>query len=294
MKIRTALLLSTTLAVAGPYAPKAGTEGSTAIALDDSRIVAWATEVSSYQPGLEVDEAWQDESRALGPAEGQSGTIVSLGRGGEIVLSFAQPIGDGPGPDFAVFENSFSDSFLELAFVEVSADGSNFVRFPNDSLTASAVPAFGVNDPTNVTGLAGKYRGGYGVPFDLAEVGLASVQYVRLVDVVGGTSLDSSGDVIYDPYPTVGSAGFDLDGVGVLNEDMEEIKILSVDVVNGQFQLTWSAVASVTYVVEEYDATNGEWANLTTLVADEETASFTTEMAAKKQRLVRVKVSAES
>ena len=41
---------------------------------------------------------------------------------------------------------------------------------------------------------------------------------VRIVDVVGdGFSLDSSGGVIYDPYPTSGSAGFDLDAVGVSN-----------------------------------------------------------------------------
>lgn len=32
-----------------------------------------------------------------------------------------------------------------------------------------------------------------------------------------GTYFDTSGDVIYDPYPTPGSAGFDLDAAGVIN-----------------------------------------------------------------------------
>jgi hypothetical protein len=30
--------------------------------------------------------------------------------------------------------------------------------------------------------------------------------------------LDSFGRPIFDPYPTVGSAGFDLDGIAVMNQ----------------------------------------------------------------------------
>jgi len=45
-----------------------------------------------------------------------------------------------------------------------------------------------------------------------------NVKWVRIVDIVGdGSYLDTSGDVVYDPYPTIGSAGFDLDAIGVLN-----------------------------------------------------------------------------
>ncbi|MGD9504757.1 MAG: PEP-CTERM sorting domain-containing protein, partial [Syntrophobacteraceae bacterium] len=135
-------------------------------------------------------------------------------------------IGDGDGWDFAVFENSFNDTFLELAYVEVSSDGVNFFRFSNDSLTASAVGAFGAVDPTNIDGLAGKYKQGYGTPFDLAELAgvsdlldIYNIYYVRIVDIIGdGTYLDSSGDPIYDPYNTVGSGGFDLDAIGVIHE----------------------------------------------------------------------------
>ncbi len=156
--------------LAGPYAPAAGEFGSTAIAKDDAVIEAWATAVANYSPGSDVDTEFQTPNKAIGPAEGTSGDVVSLGRGGEITLTFDAPIRDGIGPDFAVFENSFNDTFLELGFVEVSSDGTNFFRFQNDSLTPSPVDAFGEVDPTNVHNLAGKYRQGFGTPFDLEEL----------------------------------------------------------------------------------------------------------------------------
>jgi hypothetical protein len=102
----------------------------------------------------------------------------------------------------------------------------NFVRFANDSKTALPVPFIGgYVDPTNINNLAGKYGQSYGTPFDLLELSgtagldIAHITHVRLIDIVGdGTAFDSSGDIIYDPYPTTGSAGFDLDGVGVMNQ----------------------------------------------------------------------------
>ena len=49
-------------------------------------------------------------------------------------------------------------------------------------------------------------------------VDLSAVTHVRLIDIVGdGTYMDSLGNPVYDPYPTSGSAGFDLDAVGVSN-----------------------------------------------------------------------------
>ena len=111
----------------------------------------------------------------------------------------------------------------------MSSNGIDFVRFDAVSLTVDPVPGFGNIDPTDVDGLAGKYRQAYGTPFDLedlsdkpgvlsGEVDLSGISTVRIVDVVGdGSSLDSVGEIIYDPYPTTGSAGFDLDAVGVSN-----------------------------------------------------------------------------
>jgi hypothetical protein len=197
--------------------------------MDDPAIVDWADGVAEYLPGDEIDATWQNADEALGPAEGSSFDIVCLGRGGEITLTFDPPISNGDGWDLAVFENGFRDTFLELAFVEVSSNGVDFVQFDGASLTLIPVPAFGSLDPTDVDGLAGKYRQGYGTPFDLQDladkasvtsglVDLDAITHVRIVDIVGdGSTLDSDGRIIYDPYPTSGSAGFDLDAVAVSN-----------------------------------------------------------------------------
>lgn len=206
-------------AVAGPYAPAAGEPGSTAIHMDDLSFVAWATGWQDYVVGSDVDVTWQTPDKALGQAVGISYDIVSLGRGGEITLTFDNPIVDGAGYDFAVFENSFSDIALELAYVEVSADGSNWYRFDNYSLTSNPVGAYGTIDPTDVYQLGCKYIQGYGEQYDLDDLGLDKISYVRILDVVGdGNYLDSNSHIIYDAYPTWGSAGFDLDAVGVLHQ----------------------------------------------------------------------------
>ncbi|MBP7830543.1 MAG: DUF4465 domain-containing protein [Kiritimatiellae bacterium] len=212
------------------YGPAAGQEHSPAIGMGDRRIVSWAGGWTNYTVGGGCDPEWQIPANALGPASGDSFGIVCLGDGGAITMTFDLPIADGPGPDFAIFENAFGDDFLELAWVEVSSDGTNFFRFVNHSLTASAVPFFGASmQATNLAGLAGKYRQGFGTPFDLRELDavsplldVMSVGWVRLVDIVGdGSCTDSFGNAVYDPYPTESSAGFDLDAVGVLNYRMD-------------------------------------------------------------------------
>ncbi len=215
---------------AGPFAPAAGKAGSTALHKDSASIVQWATGYRDYSPGSNVDASWKDPAEGLGKAEGSSTDVVVLGDGGRITLTFNGYITNGAGADFAVFENSFSDTFLELAFVEVSSNGTDFFRFPNYSFTSSPVSGFGTIDPTNIDGLAGKYRQGWGTPFDLAVLAgtpgldVNQVQYVRLIDVVGnGSTFDSypaaygGPHPIYDPYPTTGSSGFDLDAVGVIH-----------------------------------------------------------------------------
>lgn len=183
----------------------------------DARIVGWASGVAGYQVGSSADAMWQDTAQALGPAEGNSFDIVSLGRGGLITLTFDAPIRDLEGPDFAVFENAFNDTFLELAFVEVSNGGGSFTRFPVRSRTAAAVSTYGALDPSLIEGFAGSVRQGFGTPFDLDELGLTQITHIRLIDVIGdGRHRDADGRPIYDPYPTFGSAGFDLDGIAVL------------------------------------------------------------------------------
>jgi hypothetical protein len=204
-------------------------KGSTAISMNHPALSFWATGYTRYQPGGALDATWKTPGAALGKAEGTSFDVVALGRGGSIVLEFAPPVRNGDGWDFAVFENAFSDDYLELAWVEVSSNGTDFVRFENTSLTPDPVKAFGTVDPTLVTGFAGKYRQGFGTPFDLEDLSekeavrtgaldLSAVTRIRIVDVVGdGSSQDTNGNPVYDPYPTTGSAGFDLDAVGVSN-----------------------------------------------------------------------------
>jgi PEP-CTERM motif-containing protein len=243
MKTSAATLLAITLlgssAWAGPYAPPAGQPGSTAIANTSPLFVEWANGFQNLIRGpLDIanpgggNASFGTGNEALGPADGNSSHVVSLGDGGQITLGFAQPITNGPGADLAVFENSFSDIFLELAFVEVSSNGVDFVRFPAVSLTQSTtqVGTFGSLDATNLDNLAGKYRGGFGTPFDLSQVAGLSVnvdvnhiQFVRVIDVIGTIapalgSRDSLGNLVNDPYPTAfASGGFDLDGVGVIH-----------------------------------------------------------------------------
>jgi hypothetical protein len=236
-------------AMPGPYAPAAGEPGSTAIAYwqdetgsdEDPRILGWASEVTGFVRGPEDISkpgsplaSYGKASDAIGKSDGFSSenmNVVSLGDGGSITLKFPVPIGNGPGPDLAVFENAFSDTFLELAFVEVSSNGTTFHRFPSISLTQTGtqVGGFGLLDTTYIHNLAGKYRAGFGTPFDLAELAgiddldISMITHARIVDVVGSInstygSRDSQGHLINDPWLTNWeSGGFDLDAVAYLN-----------------------------------------------------------------------------
>lgn len=209
---------------AGPYAV------DDYVDMNDSSIVAWATGWENYNIGTNVDAGWQTPEKALGQAVGDSYDIVCLGRSGSITMTFDAPIINGEGADFAIFENGFSETFLELAYVEVSSNGVDFVRFDNSSLTQSPVGGFGSVDASNIYQLAGKHKQGLGTLFDLdmlqyntgddpSGLDLENITHIRLLDIVGdGTYLDTNDNIIYDPYPTVGSAGFDLDAIGVLNQ----------------------------------------------------------------------------
>jgi hypothetical protein len=234
------------------YAPAAGQPGSTAVFKDSAVFVNWANACSVKRgyldisnPGLGYASAG-DSSLALGKA-GENG-VLSLGDGGWATCSFPFPIRNGPGFDFAVFENGFDDFFLELATVEVSSDGIYFFAFPSHSLTDTLVQKgpFDSLDAKLLNNLAGKYRGGYGTPFDLQELqgqnnlDIQSVTHIRVKDVVGAlnqqfATRDTYQNKINDPWPTpFSSGGFDLDAIGVihqntfvtLEENKNEIKIL--------------------------------------------------------------------
>ena len=208
--------------------------------VDPLDVQAWATEVVEIvrgpmdvaQPELGLASFGIPEN-ALGATTGSSFDVVSLGDGGLVTLFLESGIGDGPGNDFAVFENGFfapGGLFAELAFVEVSSNGVDFVRFDALSLRDTPVSGSDVLDPSDFRNLAGDQPIGLGTGFDLSELqqtslvlagllDLNDVRYVRIVDVVGnGSTFDSEGWPIYDPYPTpFASGGFDLEATGVIH-----------------------------------------------------------------------------
>jgi hypothetical protein len=218
--------------VRATYAPAPPDPTTTALSYDDPRIVAWAQDCASYLPGAGATDArFMMPSQALGPAGASTLDVVTLGNGGSITLTFGAPIADGDGWDFAVYENSFAtDIFLELAFVEVSSDGVHFARFDSAFRNTLQPCANCSGTAAQIGGLAGAYMVGYGTPFDLAAlrnsplvhagtVDLGSITSVRIVDVIGdGTTSDSFGRAIIDPLSNGPTAGFDLDGIAVLNQ----------------------------------------------------------------------------
>ncbi len=242
------LSIASSTAAQGPFAPPAGQSGTTAIHKDSPMFVGWATacELNRGYKDISKPESGYAETGECINVIGKAGErgVLSLGDGGSVILTFNPPIKDKPGYDFAVFENAFDDEFLELAFVEVSSDGENFVRFPSLSLTDTIdqIGTFGTLDATNIHNLAGKYKTFYGTPFDLNELkdksilDISNVTHVKIIDVVGSlldeyATYDSEGNKINDPWPTpFASGGFDLDAVGVINSNTQINKHLDLSV----------------------------------------------------------------
>ena len=263
----------------GPFCGAVGTEGCNAVAYSSNAIVGWATGCTVVRGPVDIVAPdgprvrFGNESFGIGPATQATTSAVSLGDGGTATLTFAEPIRNIDGPDFAVFENSFSDGFLELAFVEVSTDGERYVRFPATSLTPTdrQTGSNGSTDPTMINNLAGKFRVGYGTPFDLDElrdstgIDIDSIVYVRVVDVVGTidpdyATRDAGGRIVNDPYPTAdtvyASGGFDLTGVAVLRSTV------GIDAVCGEMLSVYPNPANGRLTVS---GTDGAEAHLYTL-----------------------------
>ncbi len=234
------LFFSTTMFA--QFAPPAGQIGTSALHKDSGNFISWAN-------GCIVNRGFQDISdttlglanvgttnSVIGIADGLD--VLSLGDGGSAILTFSQPIKNGVGWDFAVFENAFINTYLELAFVEVSSDGINFYRFPATSNTQDSIQigSFGALDATKINNLAGKYVTLYGTPFDLEEMkniqglDIDFISHVKIIDVVGCIQeqfarYDMNNNKINDIWNTpFGSSGFDLDAVGVIHQQTLNIK----------------------------------------------------------------------
>lgn len=229
------VFLNTHQSVLAQFAPPVGQPGSTAMFKDSSAFIDWANACSVTRGLQDISDnslgytSVGDATMTLGPA-GSNG-VVSLGDGGSAILQFNLPLADGTGPDFAVFENGFDDTFLELAFVEVSSDGVNYFRIPatSNNDTVNQIASFGTMDASFINNLAGKYRALYGTPFDLAELpanallNTSAITHVKIIDVVGSLlneycTRDQYNHKINDPWPTgFDNGGFDLDAVGVIH-----------------------------------------------------------------------------
>lgn len=160
----------------------------------------------------------------LGPPRGGGAIqgsldVVSLGNNGVVTLRFDLPlICDGPGADFTVFENPFHANtpegpvFEEYGIVSVSQDGTTFVDLPYDPVThgglAGRAPV--LTHPDNGIDPLDPAMSG-GDTYDLADVGLAWVAYVRITDP--GTAIPDPGDLI----PPGDKGGFDLDAIAALH-----------------------------------------------------------------------------
>lgn len=226
------------------FAPAQDKPGTTAMHADSSAFVAWATgcvaepgPMNITNPSAGMAGAGWPASNVIGYPQGTMG-VTCLGDGGMATVTFASPICNRPGPDFAVFENGFANAqnpdmwFLELGFVEVSSDGVNFFRFPaySNTQTETQIGGMGCIDPAQIHNLASKYGAMYGTPFDLDEVpdnpllDKNSITHVRVIDVIGNidpeyATYDCQGHPVNDPWPTpFASCGMDLDAVGVIHD----------------------------------------------------------------------------
>lgn len=169
---------------------------------------------------------------------GGSSHVLTLGEGGNVTLGFDVTIVDGPGADFATFENGFvigsgPGVFSEIAYVEVSTNGVDFARFPSKYFgTGSSMGAYRniaggmpvvANALTNTVSPFDPTVSG-GEAFDLADLAgepsvlagdvvLNDIHFVRLVDCAPG-STDSLGT------PIGASGGADFDAVAVINSNV--------------------------------------------------------------------------
>jgi hypothetical protein len=166
--------------------------------------------------------------RGRGLLEGAT-HVYSLGHGGSITVSFRDNIVvDGPGADLAIYENAFhvgvetGPLFTEFGIVEVSADNRAWYRFPFDADTGAGLAgqAAVISNPANGEDPLAAASGGD--RFDLADVGLEMIRFVRVID--GGDDLDDYGNLV----PPGDKGGFDLDAMAALNSSAPATVIGSV------------------------------------------------------------------
>jgi hypothetical protein len=253
------------MALAGIYSGPTNTTNSIdpAIPSASSRFVEWANAIDASRTYFAPRGSTSISSTGYNCLGDLDATQIANGDSpGYLTVTFPHGICNRDGADFAVFENGFAYGspnglFMELAYVEVSSNGADFIRFPSIYTNTAPVQgsgSFAGFDTTNIYNLAGKHAEGYGTPFDLTDlisepgvvggaVDLNNIQYVKLVDIPGnGSFFDSQDHPILDNWLTTGSGGFDFrlpagKGVGVVHAVPEpsSLAMLGLTAVAGLF-----------------------------------------------------------
>lgn len=186
---------------------------------DEPAVDAFVQCVDSFDPNPEAEfNHEQMPDIVLGPPEGPmnpadgSLDVVSLGCDGQITLDFGPDgIPDVDGVDFIVFENPLDlgeETFAEPAEVYVSPDGTSWSVFAcalDEGWPPSGCAGINSVFANSSNGLATDADQAGGDAFDLSDLGLAQIRYIRLVD----RSVAFYGDRSWCG-PT---GGFDLDAV---------------------------------------------------------------------------------
>jgi hypothetical protein len=253
------------------YDPAGGEPGSKAVHKSSAEIVSWIQKAEVVRGWVDISDTSQGRADLGDVSDVYSNadrTIMSLGDGGSATIILEKPLTNSSGFDFAIFENGFPFTggyFLELAFVEVSANGNDYFRFPAVSLVDTLVQKDNgsILDPTKLNNLAGKHQAEYGTGFNLDELSdtlgllIDSVKYIRIIDVVGSLNdsfarFDSRGNKVNDPWPTpFNSAGFDLDAVAILGNALS-VELVQKDVHVFPNPTTAGASIKTNLLFEEY------------------------------------------
>jgi len=326
--IRSGIVAALIMAAAGPVAFAAGPFGGDqgGIPMTSSVFRAWISGVVDVkQPvagsgGFANDdnvEPTDPTNAVIGmPSDDLNNAhVLSLGDGGSIIVKFDEAIYDGPGVDFAVFENGFTDgtprsgntnkyTFAELAFVEVGSTTNAWARFPSQYLGTNVLYNFdrppsnfwASQDVTLIDGLAGKHAVQYGTPFDLAElrsntnvlngsVDLRQIRFIRLIDVVGsGSTFDSSNRPIYDPYYDFATGYPNHAPVSALDGfDLRAIGLINSGELfahpaasaGGGMTLSWFAATNSTWQLQCAATPAGPWSNLVSVAGNDTAVTIT-------------------
>lgn len=187
-----------------------------------------ANSVVSYAPGSGAGAAYQQPASALGEPTRFTGTgiepgavtpfrpaflpteVVSVGRGGHLVLAFADPVRDDPrnphGVDLIVYGNAFCGdlaypagiagfTFAEGGTIDLSADGTTWVTVPG-AAADGGLPTLGFTDSMPYSTAPGQDPTDVSRPVDPAVtaesiVGLAWEELVAAYGgAAGGTRID--------------------------------------------------------------------------------------------------------